>query len=136
MITATLYIIAVLAIVAVHFLIPLPLLSYQQGDIKTDHGEVTKVESIRPGVFEVSLTQGMEIDPRLQQGSTRMTSASCTRFVHFRQGQTLPRIGDKVSVSSTNRLHHFTGRSFNWAKGWEPIQGTLPSGGKVELVTA
>lgn len=135
MIIGILCIIAMLIATLTYFLVPVPLLSYQQGNVKTDRGEVTKVESIRPGIFEVSLTQDMEIDPALQQGNARMTSASCTQFIHFRKGQTMPRIGDRISVSSINRLHYFTGRSFNWAKGWESVKGALPAGGKVKLAT-
>lgn len=137
MIIGTICIIAALIVVAAaYLLIPLPLLSYEQGSTETDQGEVMEVKNLRPGVLEVSLRQGMEIDPRLQQGSARMISASCTRFIHFRKGQSLPEIGDKISISSINRLHRFTGRSFNWAKRWEPLKGKVPTSGKVQFITA
>jgi hypothetical protein len=135
MIIGTLCFVLILTVAAIYFLIPLPLLSYQQGSVQTDHGEVTKVKNIRLGVREVSLSQGMEIDPRLQHGNARMTSASLTLFINFRKGQPLPEIGDKVSVTSINRLHRFTGRSFNWAKEWKLLKGDVPTGGRVVLVT-
>ncbi len=124
----------VICIIATHFLIPLPLLSHQQGDIEIDYGEVTGMKSIRPGVLEISLKQNIEINPCSQGKVIGMTSASCTRFIHFRKGQLIPRIGERISVSSINRLHHFTGRSFNWAKGWTTVNGAIPTGGKIELV--
>lgn len=136
MIIGILCIVATLIIAATYLLIPLPLLSYQQGNAETDHGEVTDVENIRPGVLKLSLRQDMEIDSCLQQGNARITSASCTQFFYFRKGQQLPEIGDKISISSINRLHRFTGRSFNWAKGWKLLKGTVPTGGNVKWVEA
>lgn len=136
MIIIIICIISALIIAPIYLLVPLPLLSYQQGSIETYHGEITEVKSIRPGVLEVSLRQRMEIDPQLQKGNVRMTSATCTRFIHFRKGQMLPKIGDNISVSSVNKMHRFTGRSFDWVKRWELFNGILPTEGKVLLVTA
>lgn len=127
--------IAALLAVATYLLLPLPLLSYRQGELKTDNGQVTDIKNIRPGVVEISLTQGLKIDPRLQEGNVRMIGGSITRYVHFRKWQTLPEIGDEISVSSGNRLHHFTGRSFNWVKSWSPLKEGSTIGGRVELVT-
>ncbi len=124
--------------IAVHLLIPLPILSYDQGNGVTQQGEVTEVKKIRPGVIEVSITKPLEIDPRLQevtaQGDTiGVTQASFTSFIHFRGRVGIPKIGDKIWVVSVNRLHLFTGRSFNWVKKWVVLKGDSQVGGKVEL---
>lgn len=129
-------VVAALIALAIYHLVPLPLLSYQQGGNRLEHGEVTEVKKIRSRVFEISLRQETEIDPRLQQGSVIMTSASLTSFVHFRQCRDLPKVGDRVAVISINRYHFFTGRSFNWMKGWGIMEGDVPKGGRVELVGA
>ncbi len=138
MIIGTLCVIAAFMAIAAatYLLIPLPLLSYQQGSLQTSQGEVTEIKGIRPGVLQVSLTRGVNIDPALQQGAAVVTQASCTSFVYFRKGQSLPKTGDIISVTSINRLYRFTGRSFNWAKDWSPIQGLVPNCGSVQLVTA
>ncbi len=101
-------------------------------------GEVTEVKKIRPGVIEVSLSQSLGIDSRLQKvtpqgGTVGIIQASSTSFIHFRGKMGIPKIGDKIWVVSVNRLHLFTGRSFNWVKKWVVLKGDALVGGKVEL---
>lgn len=119
---------------AIYLLLPLPLISYKQGDSVTCVGQVTKVAHIRPGVFEIHLMRGMTVDPRLQQGDLRMTSATLSEILHFRKMTGIPALGDKISTSFTNRLHLFTGRSFNWVQDWKFTREAIPPAGKVEPV--
>ena len=130
--------IVAIIVIATYLLIPLPLLSYGQGRGEVQQGEVTGVKKIRPGVIEVSLSQILEIDPGLQEKDDQghvsgVTRASSTRFIHIRGKVGVPKIGDKIWVVSVNKLHRFTGRSFNWVKKWCLLKGDAPVGGKVKL---
>ncbi len=118
--------------VATYLLLPWPLLSYPQSDLQTEHGEVSKVRKIRPRIFEVSLKKNLGIGSCAV--NLALSGGSITTYVHFRRGQTLPRIGDKIMVTSVNRLHRFTGKSFNWVRDWNNVFGPIPVGGVVTLI--
>lgn len=122
-------IIAVVVAATAYFLLPLPFLSYQQGTVNTDYGEVTKVVTLRPGVFQIGLMQAYEIDSQLQEGPVKTLSAASTQFFLFRRSQAMPEVGDKITVSSINRQHIFNRFSYNWVKSWEHLTGAVPSAG-------
>lgn len=134
------FVITILAIVlsafialAYYLYIPLPVLSYSQGG-REDEGVISSVKSIRPGVIEMGLSKGVEIDPCLKTGNPRILSAGFTSYLHFRKGRArLPRIGDKISVRSINRLHRFTGRSLNWVVEWTHFDGEVPAGARMVI---
>lgn len=119
--------------IATYLLLPLPILSFPQSELVTDTGKVDFIRYIRPGVIEVGIKQQMEIDPALQGGSVQMVSASSTSYVHFRGGQKLPPLNEKISVFSINRYQRFTGRSFNWVRNWTVVKGESATRGRVSL---
>lgn len=126
--------ILVISTTAIYFLIPAPFLSYQQGEIETDFGVITEIRKMRFGtVYEVALKNNLEVVCGTAEGKIISASASLTTFIHLRIGQTLPKIGDKISVLSINRLHLFTGRSFNWVKNWKLFEGEIPDVGKLSI---
>jgi len=95
------------------------VLSYIQSNLVVISGQVEKVKKSRPGVTEVAVLQDLKLNAGLQNGdSLRVKSMSFTNYVYFRTGQTVPKVGDNVSISSFNRWHRFTGRSFNWVRSW------------------
>lgn len=117
-----------------YFLVPLPILSYEQSKDVIDSGKVARIERIRPGVIEIKLSGDMEIDPELQKDQGMMlASVWFSHYVYIRGARNLPKINDLIQVRSTNRLHRFTGRSFNWVSEWKSIS-KVPHQGKVTPV--
>lgn len=124
-------------VIITYWFLPLPFFSYLQGEMETDEGTVTGIKEIRPGLMEISLKMGLEIDPQLQHGNVRMVNASTTRFFHCRKHRSIPAVGNRISLDSLNRYHRFTGRSLNWIEQWRPLKKDVAasSAGKVKLVT-
>jgi len=85
-------------------------------------------------VYEVSLTQDMEVDPSCLNEGIVSVVGSITRFVHFRSWQTRPLVGDVVGVNAKDRYSLAKQKLFSWACCWWPHEEKLPYGARLEPV--